>query len=285
MNHLLHSLLFSCFPLYINACSQISSITLQIFLTIVFLHAFFEILSNNKKVSYIFLISITSGLLVLLRGEFFIILFISLIYLLASKKLSLKKIFIVVMITLVTISPYLIRNFINFNTFTITKSFGYNLWKGNNPNSKVEGSEIINKNLYQKINKINKDKFYQIKRDKIFFNEAIENISSDPSHYFLLYIKKFLSFLFVDFSSSQNHYYNYLHIIPVLLLSITSLIGMLLVYRKSSKYDYLILIFLIYIMIFSTFFILPRYKLILIPIQLIFTNVLVECIIKKYFSK
>ncbi len=279
------SLLFSCFPLYIYACTQISSITLQIFFTILFFHAFFEILNNNKKKSYIFLISISSGLLILLRGEFFIIFFISLIYLLVRKKFPVNRIFIILMITIITISPYLVRNFINFNTFTITKSFGYNLWKGNNPNSKVEGSEIINEKLLQEINRINKDKFYQIKRDKIFFNEAIENISNNPLHYFFLYIQKFLSYLFIDISSSQNHYYNYLHVIPVLLLSLTSLIGMLLVYKKPLKYEYLILIFIIYLMIFSIFFILPRYKLILIPIQLIFTNVLLDCIIKKYFSK
>ena len=45
-----------------------------------------------------------------------------------------------------TISPYLIRNYQYFETFTLTKSFGYNLLKGNNPSYKVEGDiEIIEK--------------------------------------------------------------------------------------------------------------------------------------------
>ena len=36
------------------------------------------------------------------------------------------------------VSPYLARNYYQFNTFTITKSLGYNLLKGNNPDFKVE---------------------------------------------------------------------------------------------------------------------------------------------------
>ena len=41
------------------------------------------------------------------------------------------------------VSPYVVRNVILFETITITKSFGYNLWKGNNSNSLVEGNVII----------------------------------------------------------------------------------------------------------------------------------------------
>ena len=36
------------------------------------------------------------------------------------------------------VSPYLVRNYFQFNTLTITKSLGYNLLKGNNPDFKVE---------------------------------------------------------------------------------------------------------------------------------------------------
>ena len=37
------------------------------------------------------------------------------------------------------ISPYVIRNYIHFNQVIIVKSLGYNLWKGNNQLSTVEG--------------------------------------------------------------------------------------------------------------------------------------------------
>ena len=67
-----------------------------------------------------------------------------------------------ILIILLTISPYLIRNMVVIDTITITKSLGYNLWKGNNPNSLVEGGVIIDENLRKEINNIPKDKFYGI---------------------------------------------------------------------------------------------------------------------------
>ncbi len=53
-----------------------------------------------------------------------------------------------------------------FDSFAITKSFGYNLWKGNNPNSLVEGSVVHNKDLEIKIKNVPQNKYYSSKIDK-----------------------------------------------------------------------------------------------------------------------
>ena len=42
---------------------------------------------------------------------------------------------------------------------------------------------------------------------------AIKNIQKDPKHYFDLFIKKFISFLFIDLNSSHPKYYDFLHYI------------------------------------------------------------------------
>tara|TARA_Y100000590_G_scaffold423240_1_gene528934 strand:- start:1862 stop:3088 length:1227 start_codon:yes stop_codon:yes gene_type:complete len=278
------SLLFSFFPLHVYACSQISSISLQVFLGILFFYFFFQIV-DKKNILSIFIFSIISGLLILLRGEFILIFILSLAYFFFILKISIKKIILIFLVMLISISPYLIRNITIFNTVTITKTFGYNLWKGNNPNSKVEGSEIIEKNLKDKINSLNKNKYYQINLDKIFLDEAIHNILQDPRRYATLYVKKILSFLFIDTNSSQSNYYNPIHYLPVLLIGATSIIGILLTNKKSYKLNYLILIFFVYVFLFSCFFILPRYKLTILPLQLIFTNVLIEYINNKFFRK
>ena len=278
------SLLFSFFPLHVYACSQISSISLQVFLGILFFYFFFQIV-DKKNILSIFIFSIISGLLILLRGEFILIFILSLAYFFFILKISIKKIILIFLVMLISISPYLIRNITIFNTVTITKTFGYNLWKGNNPNSKVEGSEIIEKNLKDKINSLNKNKYYQINLDKIFLDEAIHNIFQDPRRYATLYVKKILSFLFIDTNSSQSNYYNPIHYLPVLLIGFTSIIGILLTNKKSYKLNYLILIFFVYVFLFSCFFILPRYKLTILPLQLIFTNVLIEYINNKFFRK
>ena len=105
------------------------------------------------------------------------------------------------------ISPYLIRNIISLNTISITKTYGYNLWKGNNPNSGISGSEIIdNTNLQNAKDNISKNKFYEKNLDKIFLNEAVNNIKNDPIKYLNLSIKKFFSYIFIDISSSYPNY-------------------------------------------------------------------------------
>jgi len=277
------SLIFSFFPIHAYACSQISSISLQTFFLLSFFYFFFQL---NKKKDFLttFTFSLISGLLILLRGEFILILIISILYLFIFFKVNLKNILIIIIISLITISPYLIRNILIFEEITITKSFGFNLWKGNNINSGVEGSEFMNEKLKEKIDAVYKDKFFRINMDKIFMEEAIKNISDAPKKYFTLYIKKIISFIFIDIDSTQPNYYNPLHYLPLLLIGITSLIGIILSDKKSSKMNYLILIFFLHILIFSSFFILPRYKLAILPLQLIFTNIFILNI-KKYFIK
>ncbi len=278
------SLLFSLFPLHIYACSQISSITLQVFLTILFFYFFFEIPKRRNLLS-IFLLSLVSGLLILLRGEFIVIFVLSFLYLLIVFKIQIKKILLMVLITLIIISPYLIRNILVFNSVTITKSFGYNLWKGNNSNSAVEGSVFLNDSLQKQITNIPNDKYYPLNLDRVYLDEAIKNIKEEPKRYLTLFVKKAASFLFIDIKSSQPNYYNPLHYLPVLLLGITSLVGIVLSDKKSYRLNYLILIFFVNVIIFSSFFILPRYKLAILPIQIIFTNIFVEYIYKKFFRR
>ncbi len=278
------SLLYSLFPLHVYACSQISSISLQTFLTILFIYLFFQFI--EKRTSFlVFFVAFIGGLIILLRQEFVAVLVLSLLYVFIFYKIQLKQIFLILLISLITISPYLIRNIIVFETVTITKTTGYNFWKGSHPDAKgLEGSEIISDSLQKKIDKIPKNKFYGLNFDNLFLNEAIKNIKGDPTRYLTLFIKKAFSFLFIDINSPNPYYYNPLHYIPVLLFGITALIGIGVSDKKSSKMNYLILIFFFYVFIFSTVSILPRYKLIILPLQIIFTGVLIESF-KKLISR
>ena len=277
------SLVFSLFPLYLYACSQISSISLHIFLAILFYYYFLKITKNKKYLSII-IFSFIAGLLILTRREFIAILILSSLFLFFFFKIPKKKFFLIILITSLTISPYLLRNFLTFDKIIIQAGFGYNVWKANNPNSKVEGSEIVDRSLQKKIDKVIKNKFYRINEDKIFLEEGIENIKEYPKKYFKLYLKKIASFLFIDIDSSAPNYYDPLHYLPVIFLGITSLLGIIVSDKKSYQLNYLILIFCFYVFTFSFFAVLPRYKLAIIPLQIIFTNNLIEYINKK-FSK
>ena len=278
------SILLTIFPLYIYSCTQISSISLQVFLTTTFLFCFFQILNRNNNLA-IFIFSLVSGLLILLIGEFLIIFIFSIIYFIIFFKINIKKILLILLISFITVSPYMIRNIILFDSISITKSFGYNLWKGNNTHSSVEGSVIHNKNLLSKIENIPTNNRHAINLDKVYLDEAINNIKEEPKKYLFLAFKKFVSFMFININSSDPKYYNIFHYIPLLIVGLTSLAGIILSNKRSYKLNYLILIYFIIIIIFSFFFVLPRYKLAILPLQIIFTNILVEKIYRKFFAK
>ena len=277
---ILGTLIFSLFPLHIYACAQISSIILQSFLMITFFYFFLKTMKKNNFYNICFL-SLASGLLILLRGEFIALFLLSILYLALFIKINLKSILIIILLTFVVISPYLMRNIIVLDTITITKSIGFNLWKGNNQQTDVEGKNYIYGSIFdqedldlrEQINKVPEDKYYEINLDKVFLSEGIKNINNDPIKYFGLYLKKILSFLFIDLNSSYSYYYQPLHYLPVLFISITSIIGIILSKKNSYQINFLILFFIVNIAIVSVFFISPRYKLAIISLQIIFSQI------------
>lgn len=272
--------IFILFPLNIYSVGQISSINLNLFLMLIFIYSFIQIYKNNYLI-YILSFSISASLLMLLRGEFFIFFLFSLFYLLLKKNFF-YHVLSAFLISLVVLSPYLIRNFKDFGVITITKSTGFNLLKGNNPLSKVEGVAMwdgydVVPDLKVKLDNIRPYKKYDVISDKIFLERAIEFISEDPKRYMKLYLKKTLSFLFIDVESSYPGYYSFLNIIPKLLLSVTSLISIIIFFNfKINLYNYFVLYYFSNIGLFSFFFILPRYTLSILPIQIILSIFLIK---------
>jgi len=278
------STIFSIFPLYLYASSQISSASLAIFLIVFFYYFFLKVVEKNFFLN-IFFFSVIAGLLILTRREFIAIVIITSIYLFLFFKKPLKDILLILLISALTISPYLVRNYIAFDKIIIHSGFGYNLWQGNNPNSTVEGSEVIYKDFQNLIDEIPKDNYYRINEDKIYIKEATKNIKENPNRYFILYLKKVFSYIFFDVNSTQPNYYNLLHFIPILLIATTSTAGIIVSNKKSYRLNYLILIYAFYIALIPIFAIQPRYKLYIIPLQIIFSFIFINLIKDKYFSK
>lgn len=275
---LLFTYLFIFFPIYIFSTLQISSISIQVFLNMIFLFMMLKFLREKIKYFHLIIFGFLSGLIILLRGEFILIFIISLFFMIIYKKLEIKKLSIIIFSTVLVLSPYLIRNYSIFNKVIITKSFGYNLWKGNNIDSTVEGAETNRafeyNNLEKKINELPKDDLYDLNYDSLFLNEALDFINNDRYLFLKRFVKKLFSFIFFNLDSEYPNYYHFLNIVPIFILSILFIISLIFSYKKNSLiYNYLMLNLLITVFIFSIFFILPRYKLIIIPLQLIFVNI------------
>ena len=277
------ALIFSLFPLHAYASTQISSITLQVFFTILFIFYLFKIL-ENQKFQNIFLFSMSGGLLILLRGEFYAILILSILYLFIYK-VKIKNLILISLIALLIASPYLIRNYLIFEKVTVLNSFGYNIWKGNHPiaveKSIVAGVQVQSKEIQKKVEQIPIDVNYRFKFNKIFFEETMKNFKDKPINHIIFILKKAISFVLIDFNSKDANYYNPWHFIPILIVGIISIVGILLSDKKSKNLNYLILILITYIGIYSLVSVMPRYKLMILPVQLIFFMIAINFFYEK----
>mgnify|MGYP001405399419 CR=1 FL=1 len=127
-------------------------------------------------------------------------------YMAGQLKLNIKKIIFIFFVTAITISPYLVRNYIAFDKIIVHSGFGYNLWKAYNINANVEGFYIESTSLKSKIEKVKKDTYYRINEDKLYLESAKEFILENPGKSLKLFIKRFFSFFFIDLNSSQENY-------------------------------------------------------------------------------
>ena len=141
-----------------------------------------------------------------------------------------------------------------FDNLTLTKSFGYNLLKGNNPSFKVEGDIELIEKIKKSEKNITLDNKYEFELDKIFRDKALNFIRNNPIEYFKLYLLKIFSFLFFDINSTYPYYYNFFHIVPKLIISITSLIGAITLINKRILSVFIFLLFFKYFFIFCFYF-------------------------------
>jgi len=282
---LINSFIFSFFPLNIYMVGQISSITLQVFLSILFLHLLFSVIEKQKETNIIFF-AIASGVLILTRGEFILIFFVIILFAMAKRQIKSSNLLKIILIVSLVVSPYLIRNYYHFNQIVLVKSLGFNLWKGNNKLSLAEGYEEYDnyefRYLKSELNKLKKNKYYEINRDKLFLDHAKNYLIENPNKYLNLFFKKIFSFYFVDFKSTYPNYYNFFHFLPVIVLATLSFPGLLIFLKKKRIYNnYLGLYLFFNLIIFSIFFILPRFKLIILPVQIILAAYFIKYMLEK----
>ena len=299
--------IYAFYPLAIFSSVQISSTALTMFLLSSFFYFHFNE-NNNYYFKYLFY-GLIAGLLILIRGEFYLIFFLILAFEIIKNKRLYKKFLFSLVVSLIIISPYLKRNFDIFDKLIITQSIGYNLWRGNNELSSVDSiishnfiynttvdtvefkslSQKEKENLFQlkqKINNINDDnEKYDLVRDNIFFKEFKTNISNNFFKYLILSSKKLISFLFINFESNYKNYYKPGVIIPEILISIISFYGFMICILNYKKNYFFVNLFGYYALIFSIFFVLPRYKLIVLPILCYFSIIGLKHLIEKLILK
>lgn len=282
------SLAYFFYPLNFYSASQISSVSLQVSFFIFFLYFY---LTTETFKDFIIL-GIFSSFMVLIRGEFWLLLIFLILLKFLNKKIIIKNYLIYLLTMLILISPTIVRNYIHFDTFIITKSSGYNLWRGNSKaflvNGEVDDSGEILIHKYELKNKLIEEKQikkYEIILDNYYFDLALKNINQDPNAYIIHYIKKFFSFMVFNPYSDYENYFHPLVVIPEILVSLFAVIGIIKnIFSKERNLEVL-MITLYYLFLIPVFFVLPRYKLFILPLYFILIGHLFTFLSKSSFSK
>ena len=276
----LGSIIFGFFPLIVFASSQISSVTLFLFLLLCFIYLIL-VLKNKSSIKEVFLIGFIAGILLLTRRDFLLIYLISITYAFFFFKIKIRKLVLIFLISFLTISPYIIRNYIAFDKIIMHTGLGYNLWKAYNLNAKIEGGYEEPKNLITKLRSVKKNIFFRINEDEIYLNEAIKFIQDNPKKVINLFLDRMIAFYFYDWESTQKNYFNFFHLFPNLIIAVISLFGISVYNKKSKTLNYFFLLMLLIIFVYSVFALLPRYKTYIIPFQIIFSLSAIQYLIKK----
>ena len=230
---------------------------LQIYHLFLALIIYYFLESENKYV-----LPAIFGVAILFRFELFLLLLIIATLTLIKKQYS--KTVLLLIIPSLFLTPWIIRNYQEFNQFIpFSTTGGLNLYRGNN---EIMIGGWHNFNTLEKLNKFNGDTSkIEIFLDKMYIEEAINYITTDYSTSTINIVKKFFFFWFIN--PNEEKALNIIYIIPWFTMLSLSIFGL----SMNKKIPAIFLSIIIYHTLLSVVFIpLLRYqnmmKIVLIPI-------------------
>ena len=279
---LIFLLIFSFFPLNVYSNIKFSNINLFLFFLSI-LTLFFVKYLNDKNIYNLVIINIAACLCILTRSEFLLLYFFLIVYLIFLKKINLKYFLSSLIIFLICLSPFILRNLNAHGKIIITaESFGINLWRGwfepNTSNSKNINSirndgtsKLLSKETNQKIKNLDVKNNWESNLNDIYLNEAIQNIKKNYLEVPIILFNRAFSILFWFVDHDYKNANHFLIVIPWIFLVINFLVSLKRNYRnyfdlkKNYLEKYFLFYIIYYIFLFSVFFVIPRYKLFLLP--------------------
>lgn len=175
----------------------------------------------------------------------------------SDKVFIIKRISVTVLLGAITISPWMVRNYLVFGKLTFIKSnIGYNFFVGNNPQATGSSTKLPVTD-YTEVVEINKamSKMNEAETNKYFLNKTFLFIKNNPAQFIKLSLQKFKNYWWIvdnklNTSERMERYIQIMYFtygIPLFL----SIFGIFLS-RKKTKYCSMIwLIFFSFSMVYS----------------------------------
>jgi len=246
------------------------------------------LLLNEGKIAGFFVLGIILGLTTLAKANtafVFLACFMGLLFAGTKKTSWLKAAFLLGLTFTITLSPWLIRNYMVFHKPIFRTMYGFNLWRGNHPGASGTGrlnpehiSEASLDPEYQKFIDQNHPNT-ELAIDKFYRDEAMKFIREDPLRYVWLTTKRIAYFLIIDPTHPLTR--NALYIGGYLFAVIFGIWGGVILKRRNQLDRFYILAPAITMVFYTPVIVLPRYRLILIWILLILASVPLTIVITK----
>jgi len=176
----------SVYPFFIFYNGFLLTETLFIFLTVI---TIYSLLILSERTSSSVKAGISLGMSGLCRPTMQLYLPVSLIHIVCRKeqwKLKIKKMSLILLFFVLTLSPWIIRNYRVFGRFIPGTTMGGRVfWEGNNPYSDGGPCRYFPEEI---------DKIPEVERDSVYYRKTVETIREDPYRFLWLLQNKFKRF-------------------------------------------------------------------------------------------
>lgn len=241
---------------------------------------FSEKLKSSNAIAGFFALGLLMGFASLIKTTGSLIVmsfFLSLVLIRVNRKRHYTAAIVLAVGFFLAISPWLIRNYIVFKKpLMMASNFGYNLWRGNHPWG--SGTEYLDpENLsesklspeYLKYLEANRPQT-EVALDKFYLHEALKFIKQDPGRYIKLTLKRALFFITIDPTHPLTR--NVVYIGGYIFVLIFGIWGGTML-KKNGKLDKVFIIApLLFFCFYTPIVIVPRFRLIVILILLMFAS-------------
>lgn len=234
------ALIFAFYPAFIIYPNTIEVASFSIPFAVLTLYLI--LLSVKRKPKAIIFSALCSGIMCLLQPMFFIILIFFYTFLFIKRKTKLE--FWALMVFLLTICPWLIRNYVTFKRFVFIKSpFWQNVYTGYMPDyHKKEEFDLIPDSIKKSIDEDRKI-YNDVEMEEKYKNVVLPIIRSDIG----LYIKKSFYQLYWLWWAPPKYYKNMTFLIfrlfPLAMVYIFSILGLKRIFLKENRKFYSSILF------------------------------------------
>lgn len=280
---IMSSLLFIFYPIFIIQVLVIHQLNFEILCSCLLVYLLLRIKNNFASKEAIYL-GIMLGISTLVNPVFFSFLPVIAIWSYFTcpnipKRKIVKSLFVIFIISFLIISPWTIRNYNVYGEFVFMKSTGAYLYRGNNPDYTETGfpsqklPEIDNKTSYP-----HDHPYYGKKIKKM----TLEYMVNNPIITVKQFLQKFYDFWwFPKIAPEQTPIIRRITYLPLLLLGI---FGIIITMRRFKEVSALYIPLISFSFSYSIFFVLPRFRIPILPIFFIFSAYAVFYLADKMFK-